>query len=169
MGSAVPIVEGHNAMPTLGFLIGTTIAVILLLGSAIIGLLAFRQYRKDKYSDVFDLLDSGAAVVGSVIVFVATLGLSLWQWFPYNMAYHSYRPQSGVVQQVSSRILGDSNSVSQKFVVLFRGNPQEYGCTDTRCALIRPGDSVSLDCKKVWVYGGADGYDCNFVRRTPKR
>jgi hypothetical protein len=37
-----------------------------------------------------------------------------------------------------------------------------YGCTDTRCALVEPGDYLKLACKKAWEYGSTDGWDCRF-------
>lgn len=136
-------------MWTLGVYIGLPVTIVVLVVSGI-----FAYVQRDEF---------GIAVMGW-IVFVTVLGIALWQFFPYTPDYHRYKPVSGTVAEISSRILGNGDSVDQKFVVVFQGNPQEYGCLDTRCALVKIGDRLSLKCLKKWEYAGTPGYDCNFVR-----
>lgn len=89
------------------------------------------------------------------------VAVGMW---PYKADYHRWTAHSGTVSDVNRRMIADGNSTSQKYVVRFTGSRQEYGCQDTRCALIRPGDRIDLACKRAWQYAGTDGWDCNFIR-----
>lgn len=83
--------------------------------------------------------------------------------FPFDMAYHSYRPVSGTVSNVASRLVDTGNkSTETKYVVTFKGSSQAYGCLDTRCALVKPGDHLQLMCIRTWQYASVSGYDCNY-------
>lgn len=45
----------------------------------------------------------------------------------------------------------------------FKGDDQQYGCIDTRCAGIEVGDDLSLSCIRKWEWAATGGYDCRFV------
>jgi hypothetical protein len=96
-------------------------------------------------------------------VVVCALGL-WWGMYPWKAEYHQWRPVSGVVETVDSRILpAGESSMEQKFVVRFKGNLQQYGVLDTRAAGVKPGDVLSVACVRRWQWSGAHGFDCNFV------
>lgn len=100
---------------------------------------------------------------GGVIAFLIGIPIAALGFYPFNMAYHSYRPVSGVVEKIDSRFISTgSKSTETKFVVKFAGDSQLYGCTDTRCANTKPGERLSLACIRVWQYAGVDGYDCKY-------
>lgn len=147
-------------MISLGYLIGTIIAAIIftgvLAGSALIGR-ALRRDNEYVMARAMNGLGIGLAV--------ATAGIWTWGAFPpFDMDYHTYRPVTGIVESVDKRLLADGDGMSEKYVVALAGDPQQYGCEDTRCALIRVGEPVELSCQKMWVYAGTDGYDCRFVQ-----
>lgn len=51
--------------------------------------------------------------------------------------------------------------MSTRYVVVIEGQP--YGVDDTRAALLKVGDSVSLLCTKEFVWGSNNnGYACNW-------
>ena len=53
--------------------------------------------------------------------------------------------------------------MEEKFVVRYEdGGGQQFGCTDTRCASVKPGDTLTLACKRAWEWAATDGYDCRF-------
>jgi hypothetical protein len=116
------------------------------------------------------LLDEGRlAAVGTfagagLVVFVITL-VSMW---PLEYPYHHWVDVRGQVTDINRRIVstGD-NSISQRYVVLVRG--QQYGVDDTRAALLKRGDPVSLRCKKEHQFmqpHDADGWACRWGSRS---
>lgn len=144
--------------------LGTAIGIpVLIVITIIIALFAWKSYRlpyRDNYKDM-SYWGIGRWVF-SILLVILLIGAPLGS-FPWSMQYHRYQYKTGTVVDVSSRILGgDSASPSQKFVVRFGPN-EEFGCNDTRCALIKVGDIVELSCLRIWQYNGTDGWDCDFV------
>ena len=139
-------------MWTLGVYVGLPITIAILIACAV---------WAAKATDNSDFISQKGQRWVAAIIAAATLGFAAWGFFPYNPEYHRYIPVTGTVQDVSNRIIGDGSSIEQKFVVLING--QEYGCTDTRCALIKKGDTIEMNCLAVWVFQGQKAYDCNFI------
>lgn len=105
--------------------------------------------------------------LGALISFLLAAGLAggiAWGMYPYDSEYHTWRTKAGVVQSVSSRLMGDQ---AEKFVVVL-DDGQAYGIQDTRASLIKAGDTVVLRCKRAWQYAGTDGWDCAYKNRIPK-
>lgn len=143
-------------MVEIGYVVGTIIASLIVL-VAIIVIIAV--WVRDSY-------DKGLISLVAFVVALIVAGLYVWASYPsFDMKYHSYKPVAGTVEKINSRIVSDGDSVNQKFVVIFKGDSQEYGCVDTRCSLVQPGDQLSLSCIQVFVYAGTDGFDCQFVKR----
>ena len=84
--------------------------------------------------------------------------------FPWEAEYHQYQERRGVVKEIGKRLLADGDSMSEKFVVRFEGVDGEFGCLDTRCAIVEPGDKLTVKCLMEWDYNGTDGHNCKFVR-----
>lgn len=110
--------------------------------------------------DGFLFVDLFGCAVLLVIVF------AFWWWgmaFTLSPNYHSWNTKTGVVSQVSSRIVKEDSGASQRFVVVLNGQP--YGIDDTRAALLKVGDRVTLRCKKEFQWGvprDAQGWACNW-------
>jgi hypothetical protein len=148
-----------------GETIATFIAVpLLILGLAVA---AYWLRRGEKQQSTKTYGEPGmfkaawmAALIGIVLAVVGTW----WGMYPWKTEYHQWTPVSGVVDTVDSRLLpAGETSVEQKFVVSFRGNPQQYGVLDTRAAGVKPGDRLTITCVRRWQWSGTHGYDCNFV------
>jgi len=103
----------------------------------------------------------GAWVASSAVI----VGLfALIAWPPWPGQYNSYAPKSGIVAHVGNRfIASDTNGggSTEKFAVQFT-NGQTYGCNDTRCSVLRPGQAVTLLCERVFQWNSSQGWDCNF-------
>jgi hypothetical protein len=149
-------------MISLGFIFEIIFTILWVLGCLV--LIAIGKHLEkssdwDGETDYIILLKWGgrtALLIG--ILFAA------WTFFPYNMDYHSYKPVEGNVSNVANRLItaGDKGGTNQKFVVTFQGSNQPYGCEDTRCALIKKGEPLKLNCIKVWQYASVPGYDCRY-------
>lgn len=101
-------------------------------------------------------------VVFFVLCLAGTLAGFGYGLYPYDMAYHSYRPITGVAtENVESRFIGGDGGPTQNYLVSLPSG--QYRCDDTRCARIKKGDHVKLSCIKNWVYAGADGEVCKIV------
>lgn len=102
-------------------------------------------------------------VIGGMLTVLLVLPLAggiAFGYYPYSKQYHSYADVAGTVEVIEARLFVDAG---EKFVVRFEGSPQQYGCSDTRCALVEPGDALALSCRRVFEYAAEDGYDCRFV------
>lgn len=146
---------------SLGVLAGLPIVIVLVL---IFGALSAFGLRRARDEDVADyrgeLLFLGwAAAAATAVVAV----ISLVTFYPYSAEYHQWRGVGGEVQTIDKRLLSTSDGMEEKFVVTFKDGGQQYGCDDTRCASVKPGDELVLTCKRAWQFTGTDGYDCRFV------
>jgi hypothetical protein len=145
---------------TLSVLIGLPIVgfiALAFLAAIALGVWAFR-----------DGDDDGATlVVGGVIGGVILLAATGYSYYPYRAEYHRWKPVAGEVDQVQSQPVSTWDG-NQKFVIRLKNNRLEYGCEDTRCSLLKPGERLELSCVQVWMYSGADGFDCNYVRSEAK-
>lgn len=105
---------------------------------------------------------SGKYTIGLPLAALAGLCFVL---FPFNGNYLSYHTESGQVTAASSRFLqtgsGSTASVNQRYAVSIAGKGT-FGCDDTRCSLVKAGDTVSLSCEKEWQWHGAPGWVCSF-------
>lgn len=143
---------------SLGYLIGLPAWIIVstILGLAALAFLAFL----DDFERWPLFFGAGALWALSFCVGLATL------WPVTDADYHKYKPVSGVVDQMSTRLVASGDkSMEQKIVVTFKDREGEYGCKDTRCSLAKQGDHLDLSCIKVWEWAATDGSDCKFVRR----
>ena len=138
--------------------------VFILVGLAcLLWAIYVRLHRPgERYGAWPNGLITGAWVAGSMILWaLVAIG-----WFPYDMDYHARREVSGEVQTIDSRLLQKGDGMEEKFVIVFAEDPsQEYGCLDTRCASLQPGDSVALLCTLDYDMNSADGWDCGWSHR----
>lgn len=149
-----------NAHWSLGVLIG--LPIILASAVALLWLARFAAAKRN----TADEFDRGPWLVGRIACFVAVSFLGLvvvLGYFPYSTQYHKWEPTHGTVSAVSSRILGDGTNISQRFVILFTDG-QERSCDDTRCSLVKVGDTLYLSCKRHWQWFSTPGYDCNYIK-----
>lgn len=135
---------------TIGTLIGVPILLLILIVGIGIGIVLLRE-------------DDGVGwgfILGTPVVVLALAIFSLW---PFSKEYHYWTPVTGTVEQVDKRLVSDGEGMSEKIVVRFKDNPQQYGIEDTRAALLKPGSEASLLCKKAHQWGpSVDGYDCRW-------
>lgn len=134
---------------TLAGFVATGVVALLVLAALILAVSALVQ-REGLLAAIF----GGGALL--LVVGVA------WAWFPYDKRYHALETVHGTVSEVASRQIAKDEGFEQKFVVRFLESPQEYGCEDTRCALVKPGDQVTLKCQLKWDRTGTDGFDCKW-------
>jgi hypothetical protein len=144
---------------SLGVLIGGPVALVFILLSLVAVAAGVVLWRREADALLF-VLGAGSLVV--------TLGITGWAFYPYSSDYHKWTELTGEVVKVNDRFLQAGKGVEQKYVVDF-GDGEEYGCRDTRCSLIEPGERLTLSCKKAWQYTGRDGWDCNYVGREASR
>lgn len=103
---------------------------------------------------------AGAALIASAIVvaFISQIGFMV---IGYNGDYMRYTAVNGTVTDVASRQVSNDNGMSTRYV--FRINGQDYGVDDTRAALVKAGDTATLNCKKEFVWGSTNnGWACNW-------
>lgn len=147
-----------------GETIATFIVVPIILGTTLAAAgLFFYAWRQLRTRDHEDTPWALASWVLAVVIAAATVGLTWWGMYPWRAEYHQWTPKAGIVDTVDSRLVPESQTVQQKFVVAFVGDPQQYGVTDTRAAGMRAGDRLTITCVRRWQWSGSDGFDCNFV------
>ena len=147
----------HHANWSLGVLVGLPFVTIVTL--AILCFIAWCFVPADEW---------GLGLIG-VAVLAVWLALVTLAYWPLKAEYHKWQPHGGTVATVDSRLVsaGDGKGMETKFVVTFAGDPVQVGCTDTRCATVKPGDQLWLKCIRVFEWAATDGYDCRFDTWTP--
>lgn len=158
--------------PSLGVLIGLPAAALLTLvgiGFVIAGvrLRAKRgTWRTEGPFADFPAWGIAATGVVTVLATLITTGITMWPW---SAEYHEWQTVSGTITNINSRLLASDTQgggSTQRFVVQFGGDSNQYSCDDTRCALLHKGDRLTLSCKRAWQYTGTPGYDCNYIDST---
>lgn len=108
-----------------------------------------------------------AAALSAVAAFLILIGTAFGMW-PFKAEYHQWRETTGKVRAVSSRIIpAGERSMQQRFVVEYTDGRQR-ACDDTRCTLVRPGDELTLMCKRAYQWGASPGWDCNWGERRER-
>lgn len=143
------------------------VAAILVIIAGLVAVKLFKNKAHDRWEPV--------QFIGVVLAVAAVLtGLMIYCMWPFQHEYHYWIPKSGTVNTVDSRLVSggeDGSSVQTKFVVSFVEDPtrQQFGVLDTRAAGLKPGDKLTITCKREWQFSGTDGYDCNFVDYQPAK
>jgi hypothetical protein len=149
---------------SIGYIVGTSVAGILALVCllAIVG--GVYVWRTD------DFMEASVPFIGGIVGLVIVAGFYTFAAFPpFDMDYHRYDPKSGTVASIDKRLVSDGDSgMSEKYVVRFKDQAQQYACLDTRCADVKKGDQLELACVKVWQFYGTPGFDCEFVGTDKK-
>lgn len=104
--------------------------------------------------------DFWALAIMPILGVLALLIAPAFGYWPYEGDYHRLQPASGVVKTVDTRFM----AASQYVVVTYEGG-LTVRCDDSRCATVRPGDSLRLLCTKEHQFGSplsADGWGCRW-------
>ena len=145
--------------PTLGLLFGVPVAILatLLTIAGVIGLVMSWRSRNSYGSDDQAVIGGGLLVCGLVIG-----AINMWALWPYQHDYHFWMPVTGKVSQVSKRLVpAGEKSMMERYVLVIDGKP--YGVDDTRASLVKPGQTVSIACKREYQWGSRDhGYGCKW-------
>jgi len=140
---------------------GTIAAIILIpIGTAGIALSVVLLKKSFSQNDPEDYwIGSGAVALFAIPMLILPLiGLSL---VGFSGDYMAYKPVSGQVEQIASRQIASGKAMETRYVFQINGEP--YGVDDTRAALVKSGDNVSLNCVKEFVWGSTNnGYACNW-------
>lgn len=138
------------------FIFGCVLVGIALLVAVVAGLIGA-------------LSKSCGAMVTAVVALVIAIGLALltgMPW-PFDAAYHQYERVEGPVQTIDSRLMAEGEGMEERFIISFEGTGNDYRCDDSRCASVKPGDTLVLNCLRKWEFRASDGYQCNFVDWIP--
>lgn len=155
---------------SIAYVVGMSIAgVLLLIALAFTGLMIYLiAATKDKYDRKDAKFGLGA---GILVISVITLITTFTTWPTFDMKYHTYKVVGGKVTDINGRQLASdtkNGGSSINYAVQF-GTDDTYRCDDTRCALIKPGDELYLNCIADWQLNGTDGYTCNFMSMKKNR
>lgn len=148
-----------DAQWTLGVLIGLPLTVLVLIGSALLGLWLWKRWRE---SGSYIAEDYWMGAIGCLIVFVVVLLGGLVAYFPYEAQYHQWRTISGTVEKIDKRLIAEDKGMAERYVLMIDGQP--YGVDDTRAATVEPGDQVSIKCRRDWQYASVPGWVCRWAQ-----
>jgi len=151
---------GVTDSDTFTLIVACPILAVILAG-CVVGGIAFM--RNEKRGDGYGLNFARACTATAASLLVALLVLTWWGLYPYKAEYHEYTDVTGRVDTIDSRLLASGEGgTNQKFVVVFEGSDTQYGVNDTRAASARTGDTLSIQCVRVYQWAGTHGYDCAF-------
>lgn len=148
--------------PSLGVVIGLPIAALILAVCVVLIVVAVRRYQWSPGEfEAEGALFLGAGAAAAALLVLVVTGFTMWPW---KAEYHEWRTASGTVAQVDSRTVSDGDhGMTERFVVTYTDRRQR-ACDDTRCAAVRPGDRLTLRCKRAYQWSGTPGWDCNWLR-----
>lgn len=153
------MIDFDNGTWSLGTYIGLpflAIAILLTLWSLVC---LVRSVLGDHDAEGIILL-SVPTVVGLMIV-----GFGVACYYPFKTDFHKWYPVTGTVAEAPERrIISSGNSMSERIVIRLKESDMLFGVDDTRAASLKAGDTVSLKCKKEFVYQSAPGWACNWNR-----
>lgn len=144
---------------SLGVLISVPVTIMAILICIALGVLLLWAGRPRHEEGPRDLYLTGWGVGLFVLVPVIALGFIFSMW-PFNSEFHQWREVHGTVQQISSRMIAQDKSMSQRYVVVIDG--QAFGIDDTRASLLHTGDQVSLHCKREFQFQADSGWGCRW-------
>lgn len=105
----------------------------------------------------------------ATVVLVVSLGTwTYYTWPPFAYEYHHWIDKTVTVEAIGKRQVSKDKSFFEKFVVRDKTG-ELYGLDDTRGALVKPGDTLYLRCKKAYQFGiprSAHGWDCRWSRNV---
>lgn len=142
--------------PTLGVWIGLPITILALL----IGLVLIVGALYCIFNGYNEYDGASLSLGGGVLIVLATAIIAGICYWPWDGSFHSVYRVHGTVTQVASRQISDGKGMSTRYVFVIDGQP--YGVDDTRAALTRVGDTVTLKCTKEYVYQSVPGWACNW-------
>lgn len=149
-------------MISIGFVIAVCVLSVLLTLCAALYVLGHLLRRADDYPGESVAFRIAGGVLAVVLLCAFGAGL-----YPYDMQYHRYKHVEGTVSSIEARMLADGKATTQQYAVRFDGG-SIYRCDDSRCALVRPGDTLSLWCIREWQYASTSGWRCRFDKTTTK-
>lgn len=139
-----------------GVIIGAVICVIAALVCLLGGFFLAAGERRGQ---------RGPIIFGGIFCSLLSLAGLVLVLFPFQGDYLSYHTKTGVVQATGKRLIqsgsGSTASLNQRIAVTFKDGGT-YGCDDTRCSLLQPGDRLTLSCEKDWQWHGTSGWVCQF-------
>lgn len=104
--------------------------------------------------------DSDVAKVAILPGVLVVLASGFFYWPVFDSSFHRLYPVQGTVTSISSRLISNDKSVSQRYVIRFAEGPDLFGCDDSRCSAATLGAHVKLLCKKQWQFRGTPGWVC---------
>lgn len=143
------------------YVVGLIIIGVFCLIGSLCGI-AWWLFDPFEHGRGWSFAEGGLIGGGSWVLF---LGLfTLMAFPPLPGQYNTYVPKSGIVAKVGTRFIASDTSgggSTEKFAVQLT-NGQVYGCNDTRCSVLKPGQPVTLLCERVFQWNSSEGWDCNF-------
>lgn len=146
--------------PSLGTVVGLPILLLVIIAADVGGLLLWRH--RSHADDMDRWLFTGGAIGCWVLAAGFLIGTAVGMW-PYSGEYHAWHTTTGKVRAMDSRMVSSGDhGMEQRFVVTYADGRQR-ACDDTRCTTVKPGDVLTLKCKRHYQWGGTPGWDCNWV------
>lgn len=139
--------------------IGLPIIILIALGCLALLVLGTKKWRSERESYSSD----GWAIVAvwAGIFFLGFVIFSATGYYPYDKEHHAYYTVQGKVTDINKRLIADGKAMSERYVVSVDGQP--FGVDDTRASLVKVGGTITLGCKKEWVYASTDGWACRWI------
>lgn len=156
--NASPVAE--SGPWSLGTLVGLPVAVICAVALVIIGAWAVRAARTADGFDVAPLRWSGFGCIATAALVAIGLASPLGM-YPYDSEFHQWREVTGTVDRIDSRLVADSEGMSERYIFVIDGH--KFGVDDTRAAAASKGDTVTLRCKREWQYAANSGWGCRWA------
>lgn len=148
----------NQSVWSLGVKVGLPVLILVLLIGVAIVVAAFR-YAEEPES--FWL----GTIAGGLVIIVTGVG-SLVGYWPLKAEYHKWYDVVGTVEKADKRLIPSGDSMSERFVIKFKESQTFYGCDDTRCALAEPGKTLTLACKREYVYNSQSGWGCVYKQES---
>lgn len=139
------------------------IDIAWLIGIVIVGiitLIGIAWFVGWCLNDEFGLSLAGPAVIAMAwLIFIGAT------YPPFQMEYHEWKPVTGTVQSIGTRVMTQDSTVTQVYVFMMDGSA--YKVDDSRATLVKVGDTLKLTCKREWQRYSTPGYTCRWNADIP--
>lgn len=140
------------------FVTGWVLIALCVLMLAVVVFYLVAWGRAGMLADAFESGPAIGLVCLGALAVIFGVSITFANWPLFDTSFHRNVEKSFYVRSIDSRVMNQTTVYAVTDM-----SDRTYKCVDTRCAVLRPFDHVTLSCLKQWQRHGTPGFDCDYV------